>query len=124
MVMYRGFSTVNSNSKFKQTDFEVVKQDIYNHFSIRKGEKLMQPDFGSIIWNLLFEPLTSEIRQMIVDDVTRIASYDPRVNIENVVVTQVDQAIQVEMTLRYLLTNQQSSMNLAFSQNSKTLTRN
>jgi phage baseplate assembly protein W len=84
----------------------------------------MQPNFGSIIWNLLFEPLTAETQQLIVDDVTRIAGYDPRVSIENVIVTQVDQAIQVEMTLRYLQDNQQSVLNLAFSQNSKTLTRN
>lgn len=124
MALYRGFSTVNRSKKFRQSDFEVVKQDIYNHFSIRKGEKLMQPDFGSIIWNLMFEPLTEEIQQLIVDDVKRIAGYDPRVSIDNVVVTQVDQAIQIELSLRYLLDDQTSLMNLAFSQNSKTLTRN
>ncbi len=57
MALYNGFSTLNGSKKFKLTDFELVKQDLQNHFGIRKGEKLMNPEFGTIIWDLLFEPL-------------------------------------------------------------------
>ena len=50
-ITYKGFSTNNRSKKFRVTDFELVKQDLINHFNIRKGEKLMNPNFGTIIWN-------------------------------------------------------------------------
>jgi phage baseplate assembly protein W len=122
MIMYRGFSTVGRNRKFRLTDFELVKQDLINHFYIRKGEKLMNPDFGTIIWNVVHEPLTEDLKSVIVTDIKAIASYDPRISIDNVVVTEYDQGIQVELQLRYVQTNQTNLLNLQFDNQNNTLT--
>ena len=121
-IMYRGFSTVGRNRKFRLTDFELVKQDLINHFYIRKGEKLMNPDFGTIIWNVIHEPLTEDLKSVIVTDIKAIASYDPRLSIDNVVVTEYDQGIQVELQLRYVQTNQTNLLNLQFDNQNNTLT--
>jgi len=121
MIMYRGFSTVGRNRKFRLTDFELVKQDLINHFYIRKGEKLMNPDFGTIIWNVVHEPLTEDLKSVIVTDIKAIASYDPRLSIDNVVVTEYDQGIQVELQLRYVQTNQTNLLNLQFDNQNNTL---
>ncbi len=121
-IMYRGFSTVGRNRKFRLTDFELVKQDLINHFYIRKGEKLMNPDFGPIIWNVVHEPLTEDLKSVIVTDIKAIASYDPRLSIDNVVVTEYDQGIQVELQLRYVQTNQTNLLNLQFDNQNNTLT--
>ena len=43
MATYTGFSTYNRLRKFRLTDFDLVRQDLFNHFSIRRGEKLMNP---------------------------------------------------------------------------------
>jgi phage baseplate assembly protein W len=56
-IRYRGFSTIGQTKKYRLTDLELIKRDLLNHFAIRKGEKLMDPNFGSIIWNMIFEPL-------------------------------------------------------------------
>jgi hypothetical protein len=72
VTRYRGFSTIGRTKKFRLTDLELVKRDLLNHFSIRKGEKLMDPNFGSIIWNMLYEPLTADVKSSIVEDVKRI----------------------------------------------------
>lgn len=122
MIMYRGFSTVGRNRKFRLTDFELVKQDLINHFYIRKGEKLMNPDFGTIIWNVVHEPLTEDLKSVIVTDIKAIASYDPRISIDNVVITEYDQGIQVELQLRYVQTNQTNLLNLQFDNQNNTLT--
>ena len=122
MIMYRGFSTVGRNRKFRLTDFELVKQDLINHFYIRKGEKLMNPNFGTIIWNVVHEPLTEDLKSVIVTDIKAIASYDPRISIDNVVITEYDQGIQVELQLRYVQTNQTNLLNLQFNNQSNTLT--
>lgn len=123
-TVYKGFSTYNRDKKFRVTDFELVKQNLYNHFNIRKGEKLMQPNFGSMIWNMLFEPLTEETRQIIVDDVKTVVGYDPRVNVSNVLVTQYDHGIQLIVELTYTPSNQLETLVLNFDNRSKSLTRN
>jgi phage baseplate assembly protein W len=121
-IMYRGFSTVGRNRKFRLTDFELVKQDLINHFYIRKGEKLMNPNFGTIIWNVVHEPLTEDLKSVIVTDIKAIAGYDPRISIDNVVITEYDQGIQVELQLRYVQTNQTNLLNLQFDNQNNTLT--
>ena len=122
MTTYSGFSTYNRLRKFTLTDFDLVRQDLFNHFSIRKGEKLMNPKFGTIIWDLLFEPLTDSIRDIITDDIKTIVEYDPRIAADNVVITEYDRGIQIELELRYVLTNQSSAMALKFERDSRTLT--
>lgn len=121
MTLYKGFSTYNRRKKFRVTDFELVKQDLFNHFNIRKGEKLMNPDFGTIIWNTLFEPLTEDIKALIIEDIQRVAAYDPRVAIDNVLVTQFDRGIQIELELRYVTTNQIDTLRLTFDKNTQKL---
>jgi phage baseplate assembly protein W len=121
-TMYKGFSTVGANKKFRLVDLALVKQDIINHFHIRKGEKLMNPNFGTIIWNVLHEPFTEDLKSVIVSDVKDIAAYDPRVSFDNIIITEYDRGIQIELELRYLQTNQSTIMNLQFDQQSNTLT--
>ena len=65
MITYRGFSTNLNAKKYSVTDFVLAKQDLINYFNIRKGEKLMNPEFGTIIWDMLFEPLTEDTQQII-----------------------------------------------------------
>ena len=121
-ILYKGFSTVGRNKKFRLTDFELIKQDLVNHFHIRKGEKLMNPNFGTIIWNVLYDPFTPELKSAIIADIKAIAAYDPRVSIDNVIVTEYETGIQIELELRYLQTNQTNLMNLRFNNQNRTLT--
>src|SRR6056297_3288070 len=75
---YRGISTVDPDaSNWLLYDIALIKQDLLNHFNIKKGEKLSDPTFGTIIWSAIYEPLTEPVKQAIVDDVTEIVNYDP-----------------------------------------------
>lgn len=122
MITYSGFSTYNRQRKFKITDFDLVCQDIFNHFSIRRGEKLMNPKFGTIFWDLMFEPFTDNIRDLITEDIKTVINYDPRVVADSVTVTELDHGIQIELQLRYVLINQSQAMRLQFDRNTKALT--
>jgi phage baseplate assembly protein W len=121
-IVYRGFSTVGKNKKFRLTDFALIKQDIINHFYIRKGEKLMNPSFGTIIWNVLHEPFTEDLKTVITDDIKAIANYDPRVSFDNIVVTEFEQGIQILLELRYLQTNESGMLNLQFNSKTSSMT--
>lgn len=121
-TVYKGFSTLAPSRNFRLTDFDLIKQDIINHFNIRKGEKLMRPNFGTIIWNVLHEPFTDDLKSVIATDVKAIASYDPRVSFDNIVITEYDQGIQIELQLRYVPTNQTNLMLMNFNNQTNTLT--
>ena len=101
--VYRGFSTVDTNKEgFSLYDFEIIKQDLINHFHIRQGEKLSDPKFGTIIWDLLFEPFTVELQEAIIDNVTEIVNFDSRISVEEIVVDTYEQGITVDCTLTFL----------------------
>jgi phage baseplate assembly protein W len=119
MAMYNGFSTLTNSKKFRITDFELVKRDLQNHFAIRKGEKLMNPNFGTVIWDMIFEPLNDETKNIVVQDIKRIVAADPRISAKNVTVTEFDRGLQVELELVYIATSQVSQLLLTFAQNTR-----
>ena len=121
MALYKGFSTYNRQKKFRVADFDLVKQDLLNHFNIRKGEKLMNPEFGTIIWNMIFEQFTEDIKNAIVDDVKRIAAYDPRISVSNVFITEYEHGLQIELMLTYIQSNTAGVMKLQFSKDNKSV---
>ena len=114
---YRSISTVNEeNDGFRLYDLAVIKQDIINHFHIRQGEKLENPEFGTIIWDILFDPLTESLKQAIVKNVEDIIDYDPRVTADQVIVTEYESGIQIECVLIYLNYSIAETMRLQFDQ--------
>jgi phage baseplate assembly protein W len=114
---YRGFSTISSaTTNFALYDFALIKQDLLNHFYIRQGERLMQPNFGTVIWDLLFEPLTPDIQNAILTNVNQIFNSDPRIQAENILITPYETGLQIQCDLKYLLYNIQEKLQLNFDQ--------
>ena len=114
---YRGISTVNpNNNTFQAYDLSLIKQDLLNHFHIRQGEKLENPTFGTIIWDVIQDPLTEELEQAISEDVTNIINTDPRVNATEVVVTPFESGLQIEVELEYLTYNVSERLRLTFDE--------
>jgi len=112
---YRGFSTVDTQStSVKLFDQELIKQDILNQFNTRKGERLMNPEFGSIIWDLIYEPLTPSVKQQISTDIDRILESDPRVIPTAVNIVEQDYGFLLELTLTYKNLDVSDSMILSF----------
>jgi phage baseplate assembly protein W len=122
MTIYRGFSTLINQRKTRIADYELAKQDLINHFHIRKGEKLHNPNFGSNLWSVVFDPLTATSKQAIIDDVKAIVSYDPRINVTDVTVVEYDQGIQIELDLEYVNSDFTDRIKLRFDQADQSLT--
>lgn len=114
---YKGFSTLNPNNYgFKLYDFELIKQDIFNHFNTRKGSRVMNPGFGTIVWDLLMEPLTDRIRELLTEDIETICNFDPRVYPLQININEYEKGFLVEITLQMKNTNEQANMKLVFDQ--------
>ena len=89
MALYKGYSTVNRDfGPHAISDRDLIVQDLLNHLNIRKGEKLHNPNFGTIIWNRLFDPLTPALKNEIKADIDRVISYDPRFSVVSQTIVQ------------------------------------
>ena len=112
---YKGISTVNPDNNSKSLfDISLIKQDIINHFNIRQGEKISNPQFGCIIWDALYEPLTQELKDAITRNVTTIVNFDPRVRAESVSVSEYESGLQIECVLTYLTYNISENLRIQF----------
>ena len=116
--IYRGFSTNNPLAhKGVLYDADIIKQDIYNHFMTAKGERVMMPEFGSIIWDYLYEPLDETTKQIIEQDAKDIINQDPRVSLQSLSVVEFERGIIVNATLMILPQNKLEEMAITFNVN-------
>lgn len=114
---YKGFSTIDrTNRSSKLYDFDLIKQNLLNHFNTKKGSRVMNPKFGTIIWDLIMEPLTDQVRDALVKDITEVCNYDPRVYPLQIQVNEYEQGFTVELTLALKNSDQTSVLKLAFDQ--------
>ena len=118
---YKGFSSGEANKNFKLYDINLVKQDLINHFYIRKGEKLENPDFGTVIWDMLFEPFTPDVKEIIAKDVEAIVNYDPRIVVQEVQIDSTDQGMRIQVELIYRPFNITEKIKINFDKNNKVI---
>tara|TARA_B110000259_G_scaffold48944_1_gene57207 strand:- start:291 stop:728 length:438 start_codon:yes stop_codon:yes gene_type:complete len=118
---YKGFSSQNQPDNFKLYDIDLVKQDIINHFYIRKGEKLENPNFGTIIWDMIFEQFTPEVKDLIAQDVQDIINYDPRIVVNQIGVDSTEMGIRIQADITYVPFNVTERMQFDFDKNSSVI---
>jgi len=115
---YRGFSTLNNtNPGSKLYDLALIQQDIINQFNTKKGSRVMNPTFGSNIWDLLMEPADDRTRDAISADVTAVVTADPRAVPTQINLTEYAEGYILELTLVLVGTDQSANMTLTFDQN-------
>jgi len=117
IATYKGFSTVNNNfSSSKLTDTDLIKRDLLNHFAIRKGEKLMRGNFGTSLRDLIMDPLTEDTKNLILDEIQQVIDYDPRVELQELIVDELPQGngIGAQVSLLYVQQNQTETMLVKF----------
>ena len=117
-VTFKGFSSRADKKNFKLYDFEVAKQDLINRLSIRKGERVENPEFGTIIYDAIFEPFTEELKDAIVEDVTANLNADPRISTEEILVQEADKGIAIQATITYVPLNITEKLRFNFDENS------
>jgi phage baseplate assembly protein W len=118
MALYKGYSSVNRTfGPYGISDNDLIVQDLLNHLQIRKGEKLMNPEFGCIIWNRMFDPLTPALKSEIKQDIDRIIAYDPRFDVVSQTIVQESpdgHGLVLNFQLRFATDNKIAELNVLF----------
>ena len=117
-VTFKGFSSKAERQNFKVYDFECAKQDLINRLSVRKGERVENPEFGTIIYDVLFEPFTDALKEQITEDITENLNADPRIATEEILVQEADSGIAIQATIRYVPLDITEKLRFSFDENS------
>ena len=116
--VFKGFSSRAEQANYRLYDFALIKQNLINRLSVRKGERVENPEFGTIIYDVLFEPFTESIKQAILDDVTENLNADPRLRTTDITVSQSEHGLQIEATLNYVPYNITEKLSFSFDEDS------
>jgi len=118
---FKGFSTIGKYKKFTLTDYDLVKRDLLNALTIREGELPGRPEYGTRIWNYIFEPATDDILRQIRAEVERVAGYDPRLRIDDVQLTHDHNTVVVELVITVVPNVNPELLQLKFDEESQTV---
>jgi phage baseplate assembly protein W len=113
-----------TNIAFNQSIYtiDMVRTNIKNLLLTKRGERLMQPDFGCGLHEFLFEPLTNEIMDKIETEISNtIARWLPYVSISSIEIDTESEknfnTILVSLDFSYTgAPNTNNQLELGFSQ--------
>lgn len=118
VTIFKGFNTVDQiRAPYTLTDVALIKRDLLNEFYTKKGERVMRPNFGSIIWDLLMNPQDEFTEQEVKEDIERIIAKHSRVELVEVTIFSSDRAIRADVTLNYVLLDSTDVLYLEFINN-------
>ena len=118
---FRGYSSVGTTFLSPvRYDLDLARQDLVNQFNTRLGERIMLPKFGTIIWDLLFDPLDESLIKLIQDDVVRIINEDPRWRLISVDVSEGPNALDIRILVNYRPSDETITLPLTYDKGTKT----
>lgn len=112
-----------------QVDMVERSEDIHESlrilFMTRKGERVMHPDYGCGLHELVFEPMDSETEARIEQEIRRaILFFEPRIEVEAIVVETTDWLegkLGINLEYRIRATNNRQNVVFPFYINEGTL---
>ena len=97
----------------RYTNEAAVNRSIRNLLLTNRGERLYQPDIGSDIRQLLFEPMIASTGDLIRKFVQNtISNYEPRAKVLSVEVLAYEEQNAYAVTISYMIINKQDPVQL------------
>ncbi len=115
MARLLGFSTVDKvKAPYSLVDGDVVVRDLLNEFYTKKGERLMRPNFGSVIWDLLMNPNTRDLENLVRKDIERIIDKDPRAELLDLRIAVLEQGIKASVKIQTVPYGEENTLYLEY----------
>ena len=116
MPTFIGFNTQDQFKKFTLLDEALVKRDLLNGLNIRQGQLPGRPQFGTTLWDNLFENQSPELVTAIENEIQRVAGYDPRIQISEVQVFPQENGILIQVQLAIVPNTTAQQLSIFFNQ--------
>lgn len=118
MATFMGFGSPVVGKTEVLYDVELVKRGLLNHFYTRKGERVMDSEYGFIGWDLIFELDTPGVPEMIESDARRIIDMEPRVNERLIQLQKIEYGYILNIELYFVTLDTVDTLSVAFDQRS------
>lgn len=79
MTLFVGYSSIDQFKKFTLVDQELIKRDLLNAFNIRQGQLVGRPQYGTNLWDFMFESQMTDTESAIQEEIQRVVGGDPRI---------------------------------------------
>ena len=116
MPTFIGFNTQGQYKKFTLVDTALIKRDLLNAFNIRQGQLPGKPEYGTNLWDYVFENITDTTINAINREVQRVAGGDPRLQIVSSYVYAQDNGILIELEIQYVPSTDADRLAIFFDQ--------
>jgi phage baseplate assembly protein W len=116
MPTFIGYNTIDQPRKPTLTDFELVKRDLSNALNIRQGELPGRPGYGTTIWSMVFESQMPETQEMILKELQRVVSQDPRLYLAGAQIYPQENGVLIELQVQLVPSTTVERLNLFFDQ--------
>lgn len=101
-----GLTSVNSSDIVADYDSDAIRNSLFNIFTTKKGQKILNPSFGSSLDQYLFESVNNINAKILGEDIVRtISEFEPRIEILQVQVTPLPDKQQYSIVFAYRLLN-------------------
>jgi phage baseplate assembly protein W len=122
MPTFIGFNTQNQFKKFTLVDGELIKRDLLNAFNIIQGQLPGRPDYGTALWDFLFENQDQVTMAAILREVQRVAGGDPRVYLSDVNVFPQENGVLIELEVQFVPNTDAQLLSVFFDQQQRRAT--
>lgn len=98
---YRDFDMPFDRQYSDNRDVSAVRGSLANIFGWRTGQRILDPNFGNVIYSFLYENMTDLTKQNIKKGVATMIGYEPRVGIVALDVGFNSERNEVRISLQY-----------------------
>jgi phage baseplate assembly protein W len=119
MPTFIGFNTQEQYKKFTLIDADLVKQDFVNGLNIRQGQLPGRPQYGTLMWDNLFESQTNETQRAITKEIQRVAGQDPRIQISQIQVFPQENGVLIQVELAIIPSTDAERLSIFFNQQTR-----
>jgi len=116
MPTFIGFNTQEQYKKFTLLDEDLVKRDLLNGLNIRQGQLPGRPQFGTTLWDSLFENQSPDLVNAIEKEIQRVAGYDPRIQISDTQVFPQENGMLIQVQLAIVPSTTAQQLSIFFNQ--------
>lgn len=107
--------TKSDNSVQMVSGAEDIKQSLQILLSTKLGERVMQPQYGSMLEQLLFEPINTSFKSYINDTLKDAIFYhESRIEPLDVLFEAIPEEGKVEVTIEYMIRENNTRTNAVF----------
>ena len=97
------------------SEVEDIKESLTILFSTRPGERVLRPDYGASMDDMVFEPVNESLKNYLIDLIEKaILYYEARINLEEITLTDESMEGRVIISMTFSVKTTNSRFNYVF----------